>query len=114
MHAHLKVGDSELFHADMFPVSDMRDPARVGGTTVNLHVWSRNAQKMWDGAVANGAKVTMPMDDMFWGNRYGKFLDPYGHSWALAWRSKISKAELEMKREEELKQFASGGAPPSG
>jgi uncharacterized glyoxalase superfamily protein PhnB len=108
MHAHLKIGDSDVFLSDIFPGSDSVDPTKTG-PSVNLHVWSRNVDKLWAGATANGAKVTMPIDDMFWGDRYGKLIDPYGHSWALSYRSKLSRAELEKKREEAMKSF---GAPP--
>jgi uncharacterized glyoxalase superfamily protein PhnB len=104
MHAHLKIGDSDLFLSDIFPGSDSVDPTKTG-PSVNLHVWSKNVDKLWSSAIANGAKVTMPIDDMFWGDRYGKLIDPYGHSWALSYRSKLSKAELEKKREEAMKGF---------
>ena len=104
MHAHLRIGDSDLFLSDVFPGADVRDPARAGAS-VTLHLWSRNADKWWQNAVANGAKVTMPMDDQFWGDRYGKLTDPFGHSWSLAWKSRLSKAELEQKRVEAMKAF---------
>ncbi len=108
MHAHLRIGDSNLFLSDIFPGSDAVDPAKAGAS-VNLHLWHKDVDKLWKGAIANGAKVTMPLDDMFWGDRYGKIVDPYGHSWALSYRSKLSKAELERKREEAMKSF--GAAP---
>lgn len=109
MHAHLRIGDSDVFLSDIFPGSDLNDPARVGAS-VSLHVWSRNVDKLWKGAVDNGAKVTMPLDDQFWGDRYGKLVDPHGHSWSLGWKSKLPKAELDRKREAAMQQFAAMGA----
>ena len=109
MHAALRIGDSELFLSDMFPGTDMVDASRAGAS-VTVHLWTKNADKIWQNAVANGAKVTMPIDDMFWGDRYGRFLDPFGHSWSVSTRSKLSKKALEAKRIESMKQM---GAPPS-
>lgn len=107
LHAHLRIAGADLYMSDIFPNADLQDPSRVGAS-VSLHLWTRNVDKMWDGAVKGGAKVVMPLDDQFWGDRYGKLVDPYGHSWSLAWKSKLSKAELEKKRVEAMKQF--GGA----
>jgi uncharacterized glyoxalase superfamily protein PhnB len=104
MHCALKLGDSQFFLSDIFPGSDSRDP-RDMGPSVNLHIWHKDADKLWANAVANGAKVTMPMDDMFWGDRYGRLIDPFGHSWALSCKSKLSKAQLEQKRVEAMKGF---------
>lgn len=108
MHAHLRIGDSDLFLSDIFPGADVQDAARVG-PTATVHLWSRNVDKLWQAAVQNGAKATMPLDDQFWGDRYGKLVDPFGHSWSLAWKSKLPKAELERKREEAMKQFGASG-----
>ena len=104
MHAHLRIGDSDLFLSDIFPGADVQDPSRVGAS-VTLHLWTRNAEKLWKSAVENGAKVTMPYDDQFWGDTYGKLTDPYGHSWSFSWKSRLSKAELEQKRVEAMKAF---------
>jgi uncharacterized glyoxalase superfamily protein PhnB len=107
MHAALRIGDSDLYLADIFPGSDLADPSRVGAS-VNLHLELKDADKVWQTAVTNGAKVSMPLDDMFWGQRYGKLVDPFGHNWALSSKSKLSKAELEKKREQAMREM--GGA----
>lgn len=109
MHAELRIGDSLLYLSDIFPQSDMVDPSRTG-PTANMHVTSRNIDKLWKNAVENGAKVTMPLADQFWGDRYGRIIDPFGHSWAFSWRSKLSKKELEALR---VKAMAEMGAPPA-
>jgi PhnB protein len=105
MHAGFTIGTSQVLLSDAFPGSDIQPPTTVGGTTVNLHIWTKNADKVWQAAVAAGAKVAMPLEDQFWGDRYGKLTDPYGHSWAVAAKSKLSKAELDRKREEAMRQF---------
>lgn len=104
MHAGLVIGDSQVLLSDIFPGSDLADPTRAGAS-VNLHVWSPKADKFWANATSNGAKVTMPLADQFWGDRYGKFVDPYGHNWAVSTKSKLSKAQLEKLRVEQMKQW---------
>ena len=104
MHAELRIGDSTLYLSDIFPGADVKDP-KTAGPSVTLHLWHRDVDRLWTNAVENGATVTMPLDDQFWGDRYGKLLDPYGHSWSLSHKSKLSKKELDRKREEAMRQF---------
>lgn len=106
LHAHLRIGDADLFLSDLFPGSEMRTP-KEAGPSVTLHLWHRDVDKLWKGAVENGASVVLALDDQFWGDRYGKLLDPYGHSWSLSYRSKLSPKELDRKREQAMKEFAS-------
>lgn len=105
LHAALLVGDSLLYLSDIFPGADVVDPARVGAS-VTLTYDRPNAGHVWARAVENGAKVTMPFEDRFWGDVYGKIIDPFGHSWALARRSKLGKKELAALREKAMAQFA--------
>lgn len=111
MHAELMIGDSRVMLADMFMESDVKDPHSAGVTTVNLHIYHRNVDRLWQQAVAAGARVVMPLDDQFWGDRYGKLRDPFGHSWGLAFKSKLSKAELERKRQEAMAAMGGGAQP---
>lgn len=109
MHATLRIGDSDFHLSDIFPGSDLSDPTR-SGASVSMQVYNKNVDKLWQNALANGAKVTMPIDNMFWGDRYGKFVDPFGHSWALIYKAKMSKAEIAAKTAEAMKMM---GAPPT-
>src|ERR1051325_4005307 len=104
MHAALRIGDSEVYLSDIFPGSDVQDPSRVGAS-VTIHVWSPKIDAYWKSAITNGAKVIMPIDNMFWGDRYGQFIDPFGHRWAVNWKAKMNKAEMEAKRIEAMKQM---------
>ena len=104
MHAELKVLGSPVYLSDIFPGSDVVDPTRMGAS-VTMSLWTKNAQKIWESCVANGAKVTMPYADQFWGDTYGKLIDPYGHSWSFSWKSKLSKGDLEKLRVEAMKNF---------
>ncbi|MGI0149294.1 MAG: VOC family protein, partial [Thermoplasmata archaeon] len=59
-------------------------PSSLNGTTVALHIYSEDVDQVYDRAVKAGAKPTMPLMDAFWGDRYGKLSDPFGHEWTLA------------------------------
>lgn len=96
LHAELKIGDSIVMLCDEFPgMERWVAPQSLGGTTVTLHIWSENVDAAFSRAVKAGAKVSMPLGDMFWGDRYGKVTDPFGHEWALGMHVKdLSPAEI--------------------
>jgi len=83
-HAELKIGDSVIMLSDEMPGSGMRSPKSLGGTTVGVFLYVEQVDTAFRQAVSAGAKADMPPADMFWGDRYGKLTDPYGHSWSLA------------------------------
>ncbi len=111
MHAMIKIGDSRIMMADEFPGSNFRAPANAGTTTVMLHVYTKDVDKMWARALAAGAKVGMPLDDMFWGERYGQLVDPFGHLWTLSMRIPMSAQEREAKRQASMAMMARGEHP---
>jgi PhnB protein len=81
MHAHLKVNGSSLMMHDDFPEhghAPAGDPA-----CVMLHLQVNDADAWWNRAVDAGAKVVMPLEDQFWGDRYGQIEDPFGHRWSI-------------------------------
>jgi PhnB protein len=81
-HACLQVGDSRLFLADEFPRYGSVGPG--AGSPVTLHVYVEDADATFSRAVEAGAKVKMPLANMFWGDRYGQVIDPFGHHWSIA------------------------------
>ena len=83
MHAELKIGDSTIMVADEFPQSPAPSPATLGGSAVVLNLYVEDVDALFNKAVAAGAKVLMPVANMFWGDRYGQIKDPFGHVWAL-------------------------------
>ena len=84
MHGLMKLGNSMLMLVDAFPEYGAKGPKALGGSSVTLHLYFPDADKAFQRAVAAGCSVTMPLADMFWGDRYGKLKDPYGHEWSLA------------------------------
>jgi PhnB protein len=83
-HAELEIGDSVVMLSDPFPQSTVKAPTELGGTTVGLFVYVEDVDALFRQAVDAGATVTMELEDMFWGDRFGTLTDPYGHSWSLA------------------------------
>jgi uncharacterized glyoxalase superfamily protein PhnB len=113
MHATIKVGDSVLMMSDEFPGSDSKSPTSAGTTTFNLHIYSKDVDRLWGQAVAAGAMPTMPLENQFWGERYGKLRDPFGHVWSVSMRIKMSKEEMEAKRQAAMAMFEKGEPPGS-
>src|SRR5262249_16632899 len=83
-HAELKIGDSVIFLADEMPNMNCKSPQSLGGTANNLFLYVEDVDKSFKQATDAGANVAMPVMDMFWGDRFGSFTDPFGHSWSMA------------------------------
>lgn len=82
-HAELRIGDSIIMLGDEFPgMSKAPDPNSPPSNS--LFLYTENVDALFDRAVKAGAKVEMPLDNQFWGDRYGKVRDPFGHQWGLA------------------------------
>lgn len=95
-HAELKIGDSHIFLADEFPgMSTAPTPGVKNACGIFLYL--ENVDAAFNRAVAGGANVEMPLENQFWGDRYGKITDPFGHSWGLAQHVEDVTPE-EMKR----------------
>lgn len=84
MHAELRIGDSVIMLADEFPECGGLGPLALKGTPIMLHLYVKDADGFFDQAIAAGADVKMPVQDMFWGDRYGQLEDPFGHRWSVA------------------------------
>lgn len=97
MHAELRIGDSIFMLADEFPEFGSMSPLSTGGAGMGLHIYVEDVDSAFDRAVKAGAKVEMPVMDMFWGDRYGKLADPFGHKWSIA----THKADLTAEQMEE-------------
>jgi len=82
-HAEIKIGDSIILLCDEMPGWG-RSPQSLGGTAVDIMLYVEDVDRIFKQAVAAGAQATMPVSDMFWGDRYGRVTDPFGHSWSLA------------------------------
>jgi uncharacterized glyoxalase superfamily protein PhnB len=84
MHASVRIGDSAVMLVDENPDWGMLGPKSLKGTPVTIHLYVEDVDAFVARAVGAGAKITMPIEDMFWGDRYGKLEDPFGHHWSVA------------------------------
>ena len=84
MHAMLKIGDSALMLVDEYAGCGVLGPKSLNGSPVTVHLYVENVDAVVAQAVAAGATISMPVADMFWGDRYGKLVDPFGHHWSVA------------------------------
>jgi PhnB protein len=84
MHGSIRIGDSTVMLTDEFPDHGSFGPKALKGSSVVIHLYVEDADAFVAHAAAAGAKVTMPVTDMFWGDRYGQLEDPFGHRWSVA------------------------------
>jgi len=83
MHAMVRIGDSTLMLVEESPNCGMPGPRTLKGSPVTIHLYVADADATVARAAAAGAKITMPVADMFWGDRYGQLEDPFGHHWSV-------------------------------
>jgi PhnB protein len=96
MHATLRIGDSPFMLTDEFPESGALGPKALKGSPVTVHIYVENVDAAVAQAVEAGAKMTMPIADMFWGDRYAQLEDPFGHLWSVATHTRdLSPQEIQ-------------------
>ncbi|MGD8379705.1 MAG: VOC family protein [Gammaproteobacteria bacterium] len=84
MHAALRIGDSVMMMTEEFPEWNNLGPLALKGSPVTIHLYVTEVNDFFERAVRAGARVIMPIEDMFWGDRYGVIEDPFGHRWSIA------------------------------
>jgi uncharacterized glyoxalase superfamily protein PhnB len=84
MSVQLRIGDGIVHVADEFPEMGVLAPPSIGGTPVVLALEVADAEAVFAQAVAAGAQVRQPLQDMFWGDRHGQLDDPFGHRWNVS------------------------------
>jgi uncharacterized glyoxalase superfamily protein PhnB len=97
LHAELRIGDSTIMISDENPQYGLKSPKTLGGYTMSLHLYVDNVDALFRQAVGAGCTVMFPVADMFWGDRFGKVMDPFGHVWGIA-THKEDLSEQEMQR----------------
>jgi PhnB protein len=104
MHGELELDGHKLFISDEFKPEEggvCQTPRTLGGTSVRITLNTDDADGVVERAAARGAKVIMPVADMFWGARYGQFIDPFGHIWGINQQLKeMTEAEENAAAEE--------------
>ncbi len=96
LHASLRIGGSSIMLAEEAPDWGSVGPETLKGTPVVIHLYVKDADSVFNQAVRAGATVKMPVEDMFWGDRYGQLRDPFGHVWSVATHVRdVSLEEME-------------------
>lgn len=108
IHAAIQIGTSKVFLVDEFP--EFGSVAPQNSTPITLHLYVEDADAAFDKAVEAGATATAPPADMFWGDRYGRLVDPFGHHWSIA--SHLEDVAPEQLQERMAAAFS--GAPCGG
>ncbi len=108
MHAVLKIGDSLIFLADEIPGKSAA-PAPTSAPSYYLILYTEDVDSVYNRAVAAGCRVDMPLQNMFWGDRYGKLIDPFGHHWGVATHVEdVAPEEMQRRSAEFAAQMAKG------
>ena len=110
MHGELRIGDSLIFVSDEFPGMSCA-PTPGAMNPVYVFMYTENVDAIYNRAVAAGAKVDMPLMDQFWGDRYGKVTDPFGHQWGLAQHVEdVAPADMKRRQKEAMAAQAAKAA----
>lgn len=96
-HAELRIGKAVLMLADEFPEFGTISPQSIGASPVTIQVYVEDVDAFTERAVLAGMEVVRPVADQFYGDRGGKFRDPFGHMWWFSTRIEDVSAE-EMKK----------------
>lgn len=108
-HAELKIGNSIVMMGDEMPAMGATAPETIGGTATGIFIYTKDVDKAFAKAIAAGAKADQPPTDMFWGDRYAKLTDPFGHKWSMATHIEdLSPKEMAKRGQAAMAQ------PPSG
>ena len=109
MHASVKIGDSQVMLVDEMPEWGALGPKSLKGSPVTIHLYVDDVDAVVARAVQAGAKVTMPVADQFWGDRYGKLEDPFGHHWSVATHVRDVSMEEAQKAMREMEKSMQKG-----
>jgi len=109
MHATIQIGDSILMMGDERPGQECKSAESLGASPISLYIYVPNVDEIFEQALAEGATTTMPLDDMFWGDRCGTLKDPFGYSWTIATHTRdLTQEEVQQGAEA---FFATAGKP---
>jgi PhnB protein len=104
-HAELTIGDSKIMLSDGCPEMKMPNPKELGGTPVSIHLYVKNVDVVVKRAVAAGAKLIVPVENQFYGDRCGGVEDPFGHHWYVATHIEdLTSAQIKKRAQEGFKK----------
>jgi PhnB protein len=109
MHAEIRIGDSRIMVNDA--MMGAKGPKALGGSPASLWLYVEDCDSLFNRAIAAGGQVAHggmgEMQDQFWGDRSGTFIDPHGYTWTIATRKEdLTPEEMQQRGDEFMKQFA--------
>ncbi len=108
MHAALQIGDSRIFLNDEMPGMGCRSPETLGGTSSSFYLYVKDVDSAVKRAIDAGATLKKPVENMFWGDRFGSISDPFGYTWDLATRVEdVTPDELKKRAAAFVKEMTS-------
>jgi PhnB protein len=115
MHAEMRMGNSTVMLTEENPQWGSQSPETLGGSPSSLHVYVEDADALFKRAIEAGCEVRFPIADTFWGDRYGKLKDPFGHEWGIATHQEdVGPEEMAKRAEEFFASMAAGGECEEG
>ena len=103
MHAELKIGESAIMMGDESPERKCFSAESLKGSPISFYLYTKDADALFDQAIKAGGRSAMPMADMFWGDRCGTVVDPFGYSWTIATHvENLSHEEIRKRGEQFL------------
>lgn len=100
LQAELKIGNSVIRLGDEMPAFGVLSPVSLGGSGSAVHLYVEDAETVWAQALEAGCTVCVPLADTYWGERYGRLVDPFGHVWSVAQRvESLTAAQVKARAE---------------
>jgi len=110
MHAELRIGDSTVMLSDENPQWEMKSALTLGGSPVSMHLYVEDVDAVFAQAIESGCKEVAPLMDAFWGDRFGKVVDPFGFQWGIATHVEdVEPEEMERRQKEWMASMSEGG-----
>ncbi|RYG26936.1 VOC family protein [bacterium] len=111
IHADLSIDGARFYVVDEFPEQGGKSPQALGGSPVMLSLQVEDCDAVFAKAIEAGCTVQMPLADMFWGDRWGLLVDPYGHSWSISTPKQRLTAEEIREQMSTIDMSAGCGSP---
>ena len=103
VHAEFRIGDSIIMLGEEAPQMGAVSPKQLGGSPVTIMLYVNDVDAYFARATKAGCEAQLPPTDMFWGDRYCKVTDPYGHNWAIATHKEdVGPQEMEKRMKKEF------------
>lgn len=114
MHAVIQIGDSRIFLGDEMPGMECLSPESLGGSPATFYLYVKDVDEAFRKAAEAGGTVKRPVEEAFWGDRFGTIADPFGYQWDLATHVEdVTPDEIRRRGEAFFREMASKSGSPS-